>query len=185
MILASQELGGILRNLDRMLIRAFAGIVTAAHHLEAELQAPVRGIEICIELGCSKIFIEGDCHLLVEMLQSHGDLSREFHITWHSLIQNLEHFDRWDAGFSKWDANKAADSLSRLYCPTTQVFSLYLPPMAQNFYMGVLKDERKMKGWQLYFQKYMLHTDGEPSAAAGVQHQMPRIAPETKGLPHA
>lgn len=48
---AHTGIGGIIRNSSGHLITAFAGKVKAAHSIEAELQALLLGIEICIELG--------------------------------------------------------------------------------------------------------------------------------------
>ena len=45
----------------------------AGHSLEAVLQALIKGIEICREMGLQCIKMEGDCLILVESLKMRGE----------------------------------------------------------------------------------------------------------------
>lgn len=57
--------------MEGTLANGFAGSAQASPPMEAELQALVKGVEMCIAMGIQYLIIEGDCLLLVDSLELH------------------------------------------------------------------------------------------------------------------
>lgn len=62
--------GGILRDAGRKLILAFAAATQACSGLEAEMQALLRGIQMCKAKGVGNVLIEGDSIIIWNFLNS-------------------------------------------------------------------------------------------------------------------
>lgn len=83
-------IGGILGNATGLLIRAYAGMVQAAHSIKAELQALISGVDICLKTGHRNIIFEGDCLISVDSILKCKGLPYTFMHNWRILFQKLK-----------------------------------------------------------------------------------------------
>lgn len=136
----SAGIGGIIYSSAGTPLGAYTRKIMAGHSLEAVLQALIKGIEICREMGLQCIKMEGDCLILAESLKMrvgiyHGS-------SWslgRSLIQSLTQVNWWNAKFCWTTVNRVADGLSKLEYPMITIFHSYLSPFIQELYLQDLQ----------------------------------------------
>lgn len=128
-------IGGIVRNATGLLIVAYAGEVKASHSIEAEIQALISGIELCVRLGHLDVIREGDCLVLIESLAACQGLPYMFMENWRILLQKLKQLHTWQVRFCRRTSNQVADELSKLAPPLPAIFTGTLPPTIHDFYL--------------------------------------------------
>lgn len=127
-------IGGIIRDHHGDLIQAFSYATAAKSPLEAEMQAFLRGLQLCLGLGLTDIIIEGDSFIIWSSLHSaHGFHWNLIHL-WRRIILTLGTIQRWRAELIRRSANKVADNLAKLGPPVEILFTASLPIHISHLY---------------------------------------------------
>lgn len=130
-------ISGIIRDNQGELIQTFACATAAKSPLEAEMQAFLRGIQLCIGLGLTDIIIEGDLFIIWFSLQSnHGFPWNLIHL-WRRIISALGKIPRWRAELIRRSTNKMADNLAKLG-PLVEILYFLLLPYQFTYHISIL-----------------------------------------------
>lgn len=90
-------------------------------------------------MGYRVVIFEGDCLILIETLQCCGNLPWSFMTNWEILLKKLDLLLWWEIRFCRSDANKVANTLSRIAPPLMTVFKDRLPPVQETYLEDITK----------------------------------------------
>lgn len=65
-------IGGIIRSPAGTVLAAYAGKVSAEDPIGVELSALLKVVQLCIELGLKQVIVEGDCLILLDLVNNMG-----------------------------------------------------------------------------------------------------------------
>ncbi|PIM97453.1 hypothetical protein CDL12_30077 [Handroanthus impetiginosus] len=107
--------GGILHDHTGMSILAFTHYLGLGSSLEAELTAIHRGLYLCVAKGFTKIWIEMDSQLAVQLIQSDQHGSWKIHHLLDGIRQLMRHFPIRISHIFR-EGNRPADFLANMAC---------------------------------------------------------------------
>lgn len=129
------RIGGILRNDCGGLIQTFACATVTHSALEAELQALLRGLQLCAAHSIKEVIIEGDSFIIWNSLHFSEGFPWSLMRIWRRIQASLTHLPRWTMALIRRSANSVADRFAKLGLPMEILFNTSLPMHIWNLYL--------------------------------------------------
>lgn len=103
--------------------------------LEAELQALLRGLQLCAAHSIKEVIIEGDSFIIWNSLHFSEGFPWSLMRIWRRIQASLTHLPWWTMALIRRSANSVADRFAKLGLPMEILFNTSLPMHIWNLYL--------------------------------------------------
>ncbi|KAJ8619346.1 hypothetical protein MRB53_027875 [Persea americana] len=113
----TSSIGGIVRDHNGVLIKAFVVATAADFALEAEIKAMLRGSNLCIQLEAQEVIFEGDSFLVWNNLTTDSGMPWKVIHLWKKLQESFLLIPCWHVTLIRHETNRITDALAKLKPP--------------------------------------------------------------------
>ncbi|XP_077222166.1 uncharacterized protein LOC143856010 [Tasmannia lanceolata] len=123
-------IGGLIRDSNGMVIKAFSVNIPKEEIFELELEAIMNGVNLVTDMGASMLWIESDSSFAVDVIQGKTAPPGHKAARIGGLFHSLNNLDSWRISHCWREGNQIADFLSKhdCLCKGSDINPLMIPP---------------------------------------------------------